>query len=665
MRAGSPSAAGGRTRRPVRLPVVQRRKPVRRRTRIGRWRAVALIGLHVLIVAHVLHWWITGRSVGRFVLSDSMRTLELGEINPGVILFALALLVTALLGRFMCGWFCHVGALQDLSAWMLRKVRIRPHLFRSRLLGYVPVALAAYMFLWPTIKRTVVVPALEPLWPDVGAVLGVVPFPGWSVNLTTSRMWDGLPSLVVAIPFLVVCGFATVYFLGARGLCRYACPYGGFLLPAEQMAVGRIVVDSKTCDQCGVCTANCTAGVRVHDEVREHGSIVDRNCIRTFDCVRGCPKDALSFTIATPAAFAGKRTWRRAYDLTWGEELLCVGVFTGSFLVLRGLYDAVPLLMAAPLAVIAAYLTWKLVRLRRDANVRLGGMQLKLRGRVSRCGRGFAVAMVGVAALLGHSTAVRGLLWAGARHDNAVQVSYEDALAGTVSPEARAHAAAGLRLYRMASSLGEGGIGLLRTPGASMRSAWLQLVVGDFDRAERSLRAILASPRRTDELGIETARLMVTRGRPGDAIDILERTVERSPGFAQSRDMLAALLVQQGSPDRAEAVYRAALDRRPADPIARAGLGRLMLTTGRLDAALEHLNAAADLSDEPAVQRDRAIALFSAGRVNDAVRTLEIAADRRPAAKSDLLMLASAMLTETGRHAEAQSMRVRAQPGPR
>ena len=94
-------------RRPrVHLPILDTEPgPARastRRWRFARWRAVTLILVYVLMTAHVVHWALTGRSVSRFVLSDSMRTLELGEINPGFLLFVASLLVTVIFGRFMC-----------------------------------------------------------------------------------------------------------------------------------------------------------------------------------------------------------------------------------------------------------------------------------------------------------------------------------------------------------------------------------------------------------------------------------------------------------------------------------------------------------------------------------------------------------------------------------
>ena len=71
------------------------------------------------------------------------------------------------------------------------------------------------------------------------------------------------------MPFLLICGFVIVYFLGAKGFCTYACPYAGFFAPADTVSPGRIVVDHDKCEGCGHCTAVCTSNVRVHEEIRD------------------------------------------------------------------------------------------------------------------------------------------------------------------------------------------------------------------------------------------------------------------------------------------------------------------------------------------------------------------------------------------------------------
>ncbi|MBK7143859.1 MAG: 4Fe-4S binding protein [Xanthomonadales bacterium] len=192
-------------------------------------------------------------------------------------------MLTALFGRFFCGWACHMAALQDLCAWSLQRIGIRPRLFRSRLLGYVPLLLALYLFVWPSVERSIVVPLLARVWPSALAWFDPPPpISGWSLQWTSNNLWAGMPEFWVAVPFLLVCGFATVYFLGARGLCRYGCPYGGFLRPVEQLAPLRIVVDriAATTARCAAPPAACRSACMSR---RAHGgAVLDADCMRSI-----------------------------------------------------------------------------------------------------------------------------------------------------------------------------------------------------------------------------------------------------------------------------------------------------------------------------------------------------------------------------------------------
>ena len=87
---------------------------------------------------------------------------------------------------------------------------------------------------------------------------------------------------------------------------------------------GRIVVNDD-CEQCGHCTATCTSNVRVHEEVRLYGMVVDPGCMKCMDCVSVCPKGVLRFSFAAPSLSEDRRRRRRArrrYDLPLSEELL-------------------------------------------------------------------------------------------------------------------------------------------------------------------------------------------------------------------------------------------------------------------------------------------------------------------------------------------------------
>ena len=103
-------------------------------SRYSRWRVASLVGVHVLIAAHIAHWLLSGRTLAPLELNEVLYTLHLGVVTAGFLFMALAMVSVVVFGRFFCGWACHVLALQDLSAWLLGKLRIRPEPFRSRAL---------------------------------------------------------------------------------------------------------------------------------------------------------------------------------------------------------------------------------------------------------------------------------------------------------------------------------------------------------------------------------------------------------------------------------------------------------------------------------------------------------------------------------------------------
>ena len=123
--------------------------------------------LNLLMVAHVIQWWIMGRTISPIEPSETMHTLQRGAINAGFIFFSLAILATMIFGRFVCGWGCHILALQDFCGWLLKKMGITPKPFRSRLLVYVPLIAALYMFVWPTAYKFFVSPEPEPAHPGI------------------------------------------------------------------------------------------------------------------------------------------------------------------------------------------------------------------------------------------------------------------------------------------------------------------------------------------------------------------------------------------------------------------------------------------------------------------------------------------------------------------
>lgn len=597
--------------------------------RLRRLRTVTLIVVHVLIIGHIIHWLIAGRTMAPVVLSESMRTLERGAITPGFLLFVAAIATTLLFGRFFCGWACHMGALQDLAAWALRRVGLRPRPFRSRLLGYLPMALAFYMFVWPTARRELLL--LVERWLPGMADSTYTPLrPGLGYALTTEQFWQGLPGLWVAIPFLLVCGVATVWFLGTRGLCRFGCPYGGIFAPIDRLSIGRIVMDSSRCDQCGLCTAACGNDVRVHEETAQYGRIVSARCAKTMDCVAICPGDALSFRFAPPS-LSGKRAIR-LYDLSLGEEVLVLAVFAGAFFVTRGLYELVPMLMAFSIGLCAAFLAWQCLRLVRDANCKLAGGWLKRGGRMTVYGTSVAALAAGTAVLLVHSTAVRAAEWTGGQAEKQVVVSRAEGFAGgSRPPEVVRAARRALWWYDRAGWWREGGLGLAPTGRVALRSVWLQIVIGEYASAAKDLDALIERSGARDDLCADLGRTLLLAGRPDEAVRTLATHVRQDDSLHQTRGLLTELLIASGRLDEAAAVQEHALRGAKRDPSVLAALASIRAQQDRLQEASSLLREACSISpSDGRLLHDLAVVHFLAGDAGMAVDMMREAAAMSP-----------------------------------
>lgn len=375
MKSGCTSKKEVNKQRSIELPVLNNsstRKDEIRDSKASWWRAAALITLNVLMIAHIVQWYFMGKTISPIEPSESMYTLQNGAVNAGFIFFTLAILATLIFGRFVCGWGCHILALQDLCAWILKKIGLKPKPFRSRLLVFVPLIVALYMFVYPTVLRYFTAPPNEPTIPE------------FTNHLITTEFWATFPPIAVAIPFLFICGFMTVYFLGQKGFCTYACPYGGFFSLADKVAPGRIRV-TEDCNQCGHCTATCTSNVIVHAEVKEYGMVVDQGCMKCMDCVSVCPNDALYFGFGKPAVGVSKKL-KKNYSLTWAEEIAGAFIFAFSFMAVWDVYQLAPMLMALGIATVTTFVALRSWRLFTAKNLSFYRYSLKSSGTIRTAG---------------------------------------------------------------------------------------------------------------------------------------------------------------------------------------------------------------------------------------------------------------------------------------
>jgi polyferredoxin/tetratricopeptide (TPR) repeat protein len=551
-----------------------------RKSKSRRWRALALLGVHVLLAVHIGHWWATGETLSPLEPSEAMRFSQASIVNAGFIFFALTIGSTLILGRWFCGWACHVVALQDGSRWILEKLGIRPRMVNLGILGTVPWIAFTYMFLAPVAQRLL-------HGQDISAR---------GTELTTHAFWATFPGWPVALVTFFVCGFAAVYLLGSKGFCNYGCPYAGIFGLVDQLAPIRIRV-TDACDGCGHCTAVCTSNVRVHEEVRDYGAVVDPGCMKHLDCVSVCPKDALyvgfgapaiaakprvapkraagdtaggalldlallaaflvaayalllgfdedlsripdvgilitvlaSFSLAVAAIFRGKARRKREYTRT--EEALLGGVFLLAMYAFRGFHDWVPLLFALGLSSILAYLTVQALRVAYRSDVRIQRHVLLAAGKWRGAATVFAVALLPI-----------GGVWAYAgwsRHE--LRASYEEgvreAQAGNFD----------LAIDRLRSTVSI-------DPGyrdARSKLGSLLCDVGRLDEGIAEFEAVVAHRPESAEAHALLGLALFHAEKPARAREELERAVELAPLHPDLHGMLAEVCSALGDSEAAQ-----------------------------------------------------------------------------------------------------------------
>ena len=197
-------------------------------------------------------------------------------------LAALGLLV----GRFICGWLCLFGLIQELLYKIpLPKLKVPKKL--DRVLRYLKYAvLLILVFLLPFFWRSelgVGEPFFCKYLCPVGTLEGGVPLVLLQEQLKSAAGF--LFRWKFALMALVLLSSVYIH----RPFCKYLCPLGAFYALFQKVSFLRLKLDGEKCVSCGKCEKICPMGVTV---TRDPNSA---ECIRCGACVRACPAGALRF----------------------------------------------------------------------------------------------------------------------------------------------------------------------------------------------------------------------------------------------------------------------------------------------------------------------------------------------------------------------------------
>ncbi len=188
------------------------------------------------------------------------------------------------LGRFVCGWLCPFGLVQELlyRIPLFQKRKHLPHhriFARGRYLILIFLAAGSWFLFGGYAKIPVFCKYICPS----GTLFGALPLLGSNASLRGQI--GGLFFWKLGILLLIVLGSVKIY----RPFCQYLCPLGAIYGWFNRFSLVQIHWDQKSCTHCAACTKACPVGL-APEEISVSGE-----CIRCGKCMKACPNSCLQF----------------------------------------------------------------------------------------------------------------------------------------------------------------------------------------------------------------------------------------------------------------------------------------------------------------------------------------------------------------------------------
>lgn len=194
------------------------------------------------------------------------------------------ILLGVLLGRFICGFLCPFGWLQELLHKIPSKKLSTKKLKPLTYLKYIILLLAVVLL--PTLAVNDVGMG-DPFFCKYicpqGVLEGAIP-----LSLVNEGIRVALGTLFVQKLFILIAVVA-LSILFYRPFCKWICPLGAFYALLNKISLLEIKMDEQKCVSCGKCAASCKMDVDVR-KTPNHAE-----CIRCGKCITACPAEALCF----------------------------------------------------------------------------------------------------------------------------------------------------------------------------------------------------------------------------------------------------------------------------------------------------------------------------------------------------------------------------------
>ena len=191
------------------------------------------------------------------------------------------LLYALIFGRFICGWLCPLGLIQELL-YKIKTPKLKKNKV-TRILSYFKyVVLVFFVFIVPIAYafRDTPLPSFCKYICPAGTLEGGIGLLANKVNESYFSMLGPLFTwkFLLMVSILVACVFIF------RMFCRFICPLGALYGLFNKISFFGVKVDVPKCTNCNLCVNNCKMDIK---------NVGDAECISCGECIDVCPTNAI------------------------------------------------------------------------------------------------------------------------------------------------------------------------------------------------------------------------------------------------------------------------------------------------------------------------------------------------------------------------------------
>ena len=184
-----------------------------------------------------------------------------------------------LLGRFICGFLCPFGLIQELI-YKLPVPKIKKNRI-TKVLSYLKyVILVVFVIAIPLVK---LVPGFCKYICPAGTVEAGIPL------VTSNEALRSLVGFLFSWKIFVLAVVLLICMFCYRSFCRFICPLGALYSFFAPVSLVRIKVDTDKCIGCNACVDTCLMDIK---------KVGDHECIQCGSCIEHCPIDIIFFNVS-------------------------------------------------------------------------------------------------------------------------------------------------------------------------------------------------------------------------------------------------------------------------------------------------------------------------------------------------------------------------------